>query len=153
MSDSDRSFSDNLDLLIKLLRKLKDKASLEDSGVPKMFFTNFDFVLNNYETMKGQITQQLLNQFGESIKQMVSDMVEQLKEELGEEELIEFEEEMRQAKKPAAKIPSSEEFPDVIKAIEEIDRQLKSGEVPEGEIDQLLDERSRLKKKLEKDKE
>jgi hypothetical protein len=92
MSTSDRSFSENLDLLIKLLRKLKNKSHFEGMpGVPKMFVTNFDFFLQNYERMKDQITAQLLQQFGEPIKQMVADMVDQLKEELDEDLLTETE--------------------------------------------------------------
>ena len=44
MATSDRSFSENLDLLIKLLRKLKDKSQFEGMpGVPKMFIMNFDY--------------------------------------------------------------------------------------------------------------
>ena len=86
MSTSDSSFDENLDLLIKLLRKLKDKTDKDDiPGMPKMFFANFDFVINNYEMMKDHISDQLLNQFGEPIKQMVADMVDQLKEELGDD--------------------------------------------------------------------
>ena len=134
MSDSDRSFSENLDLLIKLLRKLKDKSQFEGiPGVPKMFIANFDFFLQNYDRMKDQITQQLLQQFGEPIKQMVADMVEQLKEELDEDVLGEIE---------------VEEKPQVItgqkRTIEDIDALLKKPGLSEEEIDRLLDERNRL---------
>jgi hypothetical protein len=138
MSDSDRSFSDNLDLLIKLLRKLKDKSQFEGiPGVPKMFINNFDFFLQNYDRMKDQITQQLLQQFGEPIKQMVADMVEQLKEELDEDVLI-----------PE---PEVQEQPPVItgqkKTVEDIDELLKKPGLTEKEIDKLLDERNKLMSK------
>ena len=152
MSAHDRSFSENLDLLIKLLRKMKDNSQLDDHpGVPKMFFTNFDFVLKNYENMKGQITQQLLNQFGDPIKEMVADMVEQLKEELGEEDLIQLEAEMKQKEAPETKIPTEKDYPDVSKAIAEIDRQLKGGDLTPEQVDRLLDERTRLRSKLKQD--
>jgi len=136
MATSDRSFSENLDLLIKLLRKLKDKSQFEGMpGVPKMFVTNFDFFLQNYERMKDQITEQLLQQFGEPIKQMVADMVEQLQEEL-DSDLIS---------------PSevADEVPPVItgqkKTVYDIDEMLKKPGLSEDEIDRLLDERKRLK--------
>jgi L-lactate utilization protein LutC len=134
MSDSDRSFSENLDLLIKLLRKLKDKSQFEGMpGVPKMFIHNFDFFLQNYDRMKDQITQQLLQQFGEPIKQMVADMVEQLKEELNDGVL------------PVTEV---EESVPVItgqkRTVEEIDELLKKPGISEEEIDKLLDERNRL---------
>jgi hypothetical protein len=135
MSDSDRSFSENLDLLIKLLRKLKDKSHFEGMpGVPKMFVSNFDFFLQNYERMKDQITSQLLQQFGEPIKQMVADMVDQLKEEL---EVTDVEE-----------LTSEPETPVITghkRTIADIDEMLKKPGLSEEEIDKLLDERKKLK--------
>jgi hypothetical protein len=137
MSESDRSFSENLDLLIKLLRKLKDKSQFEGiPGVPKMFITNFDFFLQNYDRMKDQISQQLLQQFGEPIKQMVADMVEQLKEELNDGVIPETEE---------------TEQPPVItgqkKTVGDIDEMLRNPDLTDEEIDKLLDERNRLMQK------
>ncbi|MFO7614471.1 MAG: hypothetical protein R6W71_07520 [Bacteroidales bacterium] len=139
MDDSDRSFSENLDQLIKLLRKLKDRSHFESMpGVPKMFVMNFDFFLQNYERMKDQISDQLLQQFGEPIKQMVADMVEQLKEAVDEDDIPEIE---------------SQPHPPIItgskKTVEDIDQLLKDPNLTEQEIDQLLDERSRLKSHTE----
>jgi L-lactate utilization protein LutC len=135
MSTSDRSFSENLDLLIKLLRKLKNKSHFEGMpGVPKMFVTNFDFFLQNYERMKDQITAQLLQQFGEPIKQMVADMVDQLKEELDEDLLTETE-----------TIPDSPVITGQKRTVEEIDILLKNPALSQEEIDKLLDERHQLK--------
>lgn len=135
MEGSERSFSENLDLLIKLLRKLKDKSQFEGMpGVPKMFIMNFDFFLQNYERMKDQISDQLLQQFGEPIKQMVADMVEQLKEAVDEDSLLQPD------------IP--EEQPVITgqkRSIAEIDELLKKPGLTEEEIDRLLDERKRLK--------
>jgi hypothetical protein len=138
MSDQKRSFSENLDLLIKLLRKLKDKSTFLDMpGVPKLFFANFDYFLDNYERMKDQITEQLLQQFGEPIKQMVADMVDQLQSELGEDlsNLESF--------PPAA--PKKQIQHTQKKTIQEIDELLKKPDLTSSEIDQLLDERSKLK--------
>jgi hypothetical protein len=136
MSESDRSFSENLDLLIKLLRKLKDKSHFEGMpGVPKMFVSNFDFFLQNYERMKDQISAQLLQQFGEPIKQMVADMVEQLKEELDEESLGDL-----TAAEPEAPVITGHKM-----TIQDIDELLKKPGLSEDEIDRLLDERKKLK--------
>lgn len=144
MSLEERSFNDNLDLLIKLLRKLKDKASYEDyPGMPKMFLANFDFVINNYEMMKNQISEQLLSQFGEPIKKMVADMVDQLSEELGDD----FELETDQ---PESKI-ILKDTDDTMKAIEQIDALLTKAGLTEEDLNKLLDERSRLKKRLSSD--
>jgi L-lactate utilization protein LutC len=135
MATSDRSFSENLDLLIRLLRKLKDKSQFESMpGVPKMFIMNFDFFLQNYEKMKDQISEQLLQQFGEPIKQMVADMVEQLQEEIDEDLL------------PG--VETSAETPVITggkRTVQEIDEMLKKPGLSEDEIDKLLDERKRVK--------
>ncbi|MCK9401298.1 MAG: hypothetical protein M0Q51_15070 [Bacteroidales bacterium] len=139
MATNDRSFSENLDLLIKLLRKLKDKSQFEGiPGVPKMFIMNFDFFLQNYDKMKDQISEQLLQQFGEPIKQMVADMVEQLKGEL-EDNLI-----------PDMEIPS--ETPVITghkRTLSEIDNLLKNPSLSQEEIDKLLDERHQIRSKTE----
>jgi L-lactate utilization protein LutC len=135
MSSSDRSFSENLDLLIRLLRKLKDKSQFEGiPGVPKMFVTNFDFFLQNYERMKDQITEQLLQQFGEPIKQMVADMVDQLQDELNEDISTLSEPE------PSAPVITGQK-----RSIQDIDEMLKKSGLSEEEIDKLLDERKRRK--------
>jgi len=136
MATSDRSFSENLDLLIKLLRKLKDKSQFEGMpGVPKMFVMNFDFFLQNYEKMKDQISEQLLQQFGEPIKQMVADMIDQLQDELDTGIIPELE--------------TTAETPVITgqkKSLEEIDNLLKNPSLSQEEIDKLLEERHRLRK-------
>ena len=135
MATSDRSFSENLDLLIKLLRKLKDKSQFEGMpGVPKMFVSNFDFFIQNYEKMKDQISEQLLHQFGEPIKQMVADMVDQLKEELDDDLII--------TPDPVMESPVITGHK---RTIQEIDEMLKKPGLSEEEIDRLLDERKSLK--------
>lgn len=135
MSASERSFGENLDLLIKLLRKLKDKSQFEGMpGVPPMFVNNFDFFLQNYERMKDQISAQLLQQFGEPIKQMVADMVSQLQDELGEDITTTIEESESQPVITGQK-----------KTIEDIDKMLRQPGLSEEEIDRLLDERKRVK--------
>jgi len=138
MATSDRSFSENLDLLIKLLRRLKDKSQFEGMpGVPKMFIMNFDFFLQNYEKMKDQISDQLLQQFGEPIKQMVADMVEQLQGELDTNLIPEVE--------PLSEMPV---ITGQKRTVGEIDELLIKPGLSGDEIDRLLDERKRLKSEI-----
>jgi len=135
MATSDRSFSENLDLLIKLLRKLKDKSQFEGMpGVPKMFIMNFDFFLQNYEKMKDQISEQLLQQFGEPIKQMVAEMVEQLQEELDTNMIPGVEPQIESPVITGHK-----------RTLAEIDNLLKNPSLSQEEIDKLLDERHKSK--------
>ena len=134
MATSDHPFSENLDLLIKLLRKLKDKSQFEGMpGVPKMFVMNFDFFLQNYDKMKDQISEQLLQQFGEPIKQMVADMIDQLKDELDTNMIPEAEQEVE-----------SPVITGHARTLAEIDNLLKNPSLSHEEIDKLLDERHNL---------
>jgi len=133
MSNEEKSFKENLDLLIRLFKKLKDKTPLtEIPGIDKNMYQNFDFFLRNYEMMKDQISDDLLLNFGEPMKKMIADLVQQLQAELGEDETdIQNENESN--------------FPDLKRSMAQIDELLKSPALTEEQIDQLLDERARLK--------
>ena len=135
MSGEDRSFNENLDLLIKLFKRLKDKASFDDMpGIVKTFYQNFEYLLSNYENMRDQLSEELLSKFGEPVKGMIASLVEQLKMELGDDigdlDLDETEEQ-------------EIEIPDDIAKIDEM---LKHPGLSDEEINKLLDERSKLLK-------
>jgi len=135
MSGEDRSFNENLDLLIKLFKRLKDKASFDDMpGIDKTFYQNFEYLLSNYENMRDQLSEELLSKFGEPVKGMIASLVEQLKMELGDDigdlDLDETEEQ-------------EIEIPDDIAKIDEM---LKHPGLSDEEINKLLDERSKLLK-------
>ncbi len=140
MATDEKSFHENLDLLIRLFRKLKEKTSIDElSGIDKTFYQNFEYLLNNYENMKDQISKELLDKFGEPVKDMIAGLVNQLKNELGEE----FDKE-----KPEVQ---PEKKTETVRSIEEIDKLLKSQILPESEVNKLLDERSQLVKLKIKD--
>ena len=152
---SDRSFKENLDLLIKLFKKLKNKSSLDEiKGIDKNFYFNFEYLLNNYENMKDQISDELLDKFGEPVKEMIAGLVEQLKDELGEEELIKMEaDEFEEIEEdPILNIeedlqPTS--FDEINESIKKIDEKLSKGGLSEEEINKLLDQRMKLKQRKE----
>ncbi|NQT76666.1 MAG: hypothetical protein HQ565_03055 [Bacteroidetes bacterium] len=136
MSSEDRSFNENLDLLIKLFKKLKEKTSLNDlHGIDKTFYQNFEYLLSNYENMRDQLSEELLDKFGEPVKGMIASLVDQLKNELGDDisELNLDEEPLKED----IQIPN-----DLVK----IDQMLKNPDLSEEELNKLLDERSRLAK-------
>lgn len=136
MSSEDRSFNENLDLLIKLFKKLKEKTSLDDlHGIDKTFYQNFEYLLSNYENMRDQLSEELLDKFGEPVKGMIASLVDQLKNELGDDigDLSLDEEPMKED----IRIPD-----DLVK----IDQMLKNPDLSEEELNKLLDERSRLAK-------
>ncbi len=128
MDEDIKSFKQNLDQLIKLFKKLKDRTSVNDiPGIDKMMYQNFDMFLNNYEMMKDRLSDELLSQFGEPIRIIIADLVKRLKEELGEIEHI-------------------EEKQEIINDIEKIDELLKNPNLSEEEINRLLDERKVISK-------
>ena len=138
MSSEDRSFNENLDLLIKLFKKLKERSSTEDlHGIDKTFYQNFEFLLSNYENMRGQLSKELLEKFGEPVKGMIASLVDQLQAELGDGlgdlGIIEDPE------VETIVIPSD---------IAKIDELLKQPGLDDEEINKLLDERSKLIKNL-----
>ena len=128
MDENIESFKQNLDQLIKLFKKLKDRTSVNDiPGIDKMMYQNFDMFLNNYEMMKDRLSDELLSQFGEPIRIIIADLVKRLKEELGEIEHI-------------------EEKQEIINDIEKIDELLKNPNLSEEETNRLLDERKVISK-------
>ncbi|HSG67604.1 MAG TPA: hypothetical protein VK994_02780 [Bacteroidales bacterium] len=135
MGSEERSFNENLDLLIKLFKKLKERTSIDElHGIDKSFYQNFEFLLSNYENMREQLSEELLDKFGEPVKAMIANLVEQLKIELGEEfgDLSGETED-----KPEIKVPDD---------LDKIDEMLKSPDLSEEEINKLLDERSKIVK-------
>jgi len=137
MGSEDRSFNDNLDLLIKLFKKLKEKSSFDEmSGIDKTFYQNFEYLLGNYENMREQLSEELLSKFGEPVKGMIASLVEQLKAELGDDigDL-----DLEEAVEEEISMPDD---------IAKIDKMLKDSNLSDAEINKLLDERSKLAKKL-----
>ena len=136
MSSEERSFNENLDLLIKLFKKLKEKTSIDDlHGIDKNFYQNFEYLLGNYENMRDQLSEELLDKFGEPVKAMIAGLVEQLKLELGDNvDDLDLEE---KEENKEIEIPED---------LSKIDEMLKDPMLSEEEVNKLLDERTRLAK-------
>lgn len=133
----DEKFKHDLDELFRLFKKLVETKSLDDvPGVDSTMLKQFQFFFTNYETMKDQIGSQLQGQFGEPVKQMVSDLVKQLKEQVGEEQFDDVEQ--IEDKEPELKIVSNNP------SVEEIDQLLKNPNLTEDQINELLDKRANL---------
>lgn len=131
----DEKFNKDLDELFRLFKKLVETQSLDDvPGVDGMMLKQFQFFFSNYENMKDQIREQLHGQFGEPVKQMVSDLVTQLKEQLGEDEFTVIEEDTT----PEIQIDNT------TSSVEEIDNLLKNPDLSEDQINELLDRRAEL---------
>lgn len=132
----DEKFKKDLDELFRLFKKLVETESLDNvPGVDGMMLKQFQFFFSNYETMKDQIGNQLTSQFGEPVKQMVSDLVKQLKEQLGEDEFTVIEDVTVEPE-----LIIEEEGLSTSK----IDELLKNPDLTEQQINELLDKRAQL---------
>jgi hypothetical protein len=133
----DEKFKEDLDELFRLFKKLVETQSLDDvPGVDGVMLKQFQFFFSNYESMKDQIGSQLQGQFGEPVKEMVSNLVKQLREQLGEEEYGSFEK--IEEEEPILKLDNFKN------SIEEIDNMLKNPDLTEDQVNELLDRRAEL---------
>lgn len=133
MEDKTGNFRKQLDTLIELFKKIREKSLDKDiPGIDPSFFNNFDFVLKNYEMVKHQLTDDMLEQFGGPIKGMIENLINQLKEEVGDE-IIE-----------GNSIPKESS---ISEDLSNIDKILKSDNLTNSQIDELLDKRSNMQSK------
>jgi hypothetical protein len=131
MNESAESFRKDLDQLIRLFKKMKEKSGQNQfSHIDPVFTQNIDFIINNYEMVKNNVPVDMLNRMGFPFQTMLHQFIDQLKEELGEEDLPVEE-------KPKLTISHNED-------ITKIDLLLKKPGLTEDEINELLDQRNRL---------
>ncbi|MCP4551412.1 MAG: hypothetical protein GY834_05090 [Bacteroidetes bacterium] len=148
--DQNNSLKKNLDELIRLFKKVKDKSVFDDlPGVNKAFIQNFDLLVSNYDEIKEDLSEQLLNQFGTSIHKMIADIVTQLRNQLGEDsddDKIELyaNKEDKQKKQKILITPEPRSIKDEILII---DKKLKDTDLTPEQVNRLLDRRSSLSKK------
>lgn len=136
MSANNQSFSEDLDRLISLFKRIKDKMNRQQyQGIDKTFVQNIDIMISNYETIKGNISPEMLNSMGEPIHKMMTLLIEQINAEYGNI----LGEELNQVQTQAPQKSISENV-----EIEHIDAMLKRGGIRPEEIDKLLDLRAEL---------
>ena len=151
MSDINNTFEKDLEQLIRLFKKIKNKTSANQfSHLDPAFAQNLDFIISNYEMVKNNIPKGMLSQMGLPFQQMMREFINHLKSELGDEfEEFEDMEELNEEAETKSEIKATEavektgDFMDEIKAI---DARLQKPGLSEAEIDQLLDKRSSLLK-------
>jgi hypothetical protein len=129
MENKSKAFISKLDELIELFTKLRDKATKEGILIKNdPLYRNFELLSGNYQMIKNNIPDELIEELGEPIKEIITQMVEQLKRDLGVFE-------------PAEKSGLMDE-------IKTIDQHLKKEDLSEKEINHLLDKRASLNTKL-----
>ena len=121
---ADKDFKNNLDELIEVFKRLKDKKHFKTMLNNDAQLKNIEMLINNYDFIKNNIPDDILEDLGESIKELIIDLTKQLKQELGD---IDTEE--------------NKEYFDDINVIDNI---LTSNDLSEDKINELLDKRNSL---------
>ena len=109
-------------------------------GMDKTQLQQLKLFLRNYETMKDQISMEMMGAVNEPMRQMLRMFIKQMREQLGEDENFVVEE---KKEIPIIKIESNE------RTIEFIDEMLRRPGLKPAEVDRLLDERAQLSKNPE----
>ncbi len=121
---ADNDFKNNLDELIEVFIRLKDKENFKTMLNDDAQLKNIEMLINNYDFIKNNIPDDILDELGESIKGLIVDLTKQLKQELGNVDQ-----------------DDNKEFLDDINMIDNI---LTSNDLSEDKINELLDKRNSL---------
>lgn len=136
MGADNQSFSEDLDRLINLFKKIKEKMNEQQyQSIDKSFIQNIDLMINNYETIKGNVPQDMLNVMGEPIHKMMTLLIDQISAEYGD--ILGAEIKTYRENKPEKEISLHVE-------ISHIDEMLKRSDIKSEEVDKLLDLRAEL---------
>ena len=149
MSDFRKSFEDDLEKLIRLFKRLKDKSANQlFTDFDQTLVQNLDFMIKNYETFKNNIPADFLKQMGEPFQQMLRQVIEQLEEELGEDFLYRLDKEESNSAVEKSVVPAVITDGDPQDSTEamnsQIDEMLGKPGLSEPEINALLDKRLKL---------
>jgi hypothetical protein len=125
MSINKKDFIENLDLVLEIFRRFKEKMADGKTTVDQSFVKNFDDIIRNYQIIREEIPEDLVSKFGMPIQLMAIQLVEQLRKELEGEGKDYRNTEMETR----------------------IDDMLRNANLSDAEIDDLLDKRLAIQKR------
>ncbi|MBP1667904.1 MAG: hypothetical protein H6Q21_270 [Bacteroidetes bacterium] len=125
MSINKKDFIENLDLVLEIFRRFKEKMADGKTTVDQAFVKNFDDIIRNYQIIREEIPEDLVSKFGMPIQLMAIQLVEQLRKELDGE---------------------AKDSHDTEKETR-IDDMLRNANLSDAEIDDLLDKRLAIQKR------
>ncbi|MBG0782877.1 MAG: hypothetical protein H0S84_11465 [Bacteroidales bacterium] len=141
-------FKKDIEELFRLFNKLIERYPEENMpGIDKAQFEQLKMFLRNYETMKDQLSMQMMGSVNEPMRQMLRMFIKQMKEELGEDDFLT---ENEPDEIPISRQPSPSLKQDPMERIAYIDAMLSRPGLKSEEIDRLLDERAQLSELLNK---
>jgi len=82
MNTNKTEFIKNLDLVLEIFRRFKEKMADGNTTVDHAFMKNFDEIIRNYQIIREEIPEDLISKFGMPIQIMAIQLVEQLRKEL-----------------------------------------------------------------------
>ncbi|PKP27692.1 MAG: hypothetical protein CVU06_01305 [Bacteroidetes bacterium HGW-Bacteroidetes-22] len=151
MDNEQQEFERNLEKLISLFRKLRDRGEMpgEFEGMDQNMRQSMDFLIQNFEMMKKDPSAgEALKNIGIPFKQMIAGLVKNLSEQLGEDSDALDEVKKTAFPEPVVKEATQVEVGAFTRRLVQIDSILSKGNLPEEDIDTLLDERIRILEKL-----
>ena len=82
MSINKKEFIENLDLVLEIFRRFKEKMADGNTTVDQAFVKNFDDIIQNYRIIREEMPDDLVSKFGMPIQLMAIQLVEQLRKKL-----------------------------------------------------------------------
>ncbi|MFZ4465347.1 MAG: hypothetical protein ACOYN5_15985 [Bacteroidales bacterium] len=133
----DEEFKKNIEELFQLFKRLVEKHPMEEiPGMSRFQYEQLKMFLSSYESMKDQISFEMVHQVNEPMKQMLAMFIKQLRDQLGEEAIV---------IQPVEKLSEPN---DAEKDLRIIDEMLTKPGLTEAEMDQLLDRRLAIQKTM-----
>ncbi len=129
----EENFKADLDRLIELFKRLRDKEYFETMMKDKEQLDNLNMVIDNYDMIKENIPEEAAKMLGTPIRKLILMLTEQLKDEI---ELLD-------------ELPKNESITESIEnkenELELIDEILGKSNLSDEDINNLLDRRNKLK--------
>jgi len=129
----EENFKADLDRLIELFKKLRDKDVFETMMKDKEQLDNLNMVIDNYDMIKDNIPEDVAKMLGAPIRKLILMLTEQLKDELNV-----LDDNLEQS-------DITENIENKENELELIDKILGEGNLSDEDINNLLDRRNELK--------
>lgn len=127
-------FKKQIEELFRLFKKLMDQNPTEEvPGMSKFQMDQLKLFLSNYESMKDQISMEMMGPVNEPMRKMLGMFIQQLRQQLGEPEPFESHGATKEISSKSAEL-----------TVEIIDQMLARQGLKPDEVDRLLDERALL---------
>lgn len=134
-------FKKDIEDLVRLFKKMKNDADrTKIPGLEDDYIKNLELFIQSYDLVKDRLTDESVAHLPEPVKKMIRQMVKQLREELGDD--LGLDSIVKESDEPKP-LKSVEVGP----SLEEVDRMLLLPNLPDAEIDRLLDLRKNLVQK------